>query len=237
MDINNLKIKIFADGADHNQIVNLNKNNYIKGFTTNPSLMRKANITNYEEFAKKLLNTIKNKPISFEVFSDDINEMEKQAEKIACWGENINVKIPITNTKGVSTSNLIEKLSKKGIAVNVTAIFTLTQLQDIVDVIDKNTPAILSVFSGRIADTGINPADIITKSISYSKSKPKCEILWASTRELLNIFEADSLGCHIITVPHNLLGKFDNIGKNLNEFSIETVKDFYSDAVKAGYKL
>ena len=235
--IDKLKIKIFADGADLDSIKILNEKNYIKGFTTNPSLMKKAGIKDYKDFAINLLSEIKNKPISFEVFSDDISEMEKQAEEIASWGENVNVKIPITNTKKEATTELIRKLSSKGIICNITAIFTINQIQDVVEVLDKTTPAILSVFAGRIADTGVDPEKIIKESINLANSKPKSEILWASTRENLNIFQAEKLGCHIITVPHDLLKKISNIGKNLEEFSLETVHSFYDDALSAGYKI
>jgi|TARA_B110000438_G_C15811466_1_gene649847 transaldolase len=235
--IDNLKIKIFADGADLESIKILNTKNYIKGFTTNPSLMKKAGIKDYKDFAIKLLSEIKDKPISFEVFSDDIIEMEKQAEEIASWGKNVNVKIPITNTKKIPTIELIRKLSAKGIICNITAIFTASQIQDVVEVLDKTTPAILSIFAGRIADTGIDPEKIVTDSINIAKSKPKSEILWASTRENLNIFQAERMGCHIITVPHDLLKKMSNIGKNLEEFSLETVHGFYTDALSAGYRI
>ncbi len=234
---NKLKIKIFADGADDKEIIKLNKKNYIRGFTTNPSLMRKANVKNYESFAKDLLSKIKTKPVSFEVFSDDINIMEKQAEKIATWGKNVNVKIPVTNTKNLSTCELIQKLSSKGIICNITAIFTFDQLKGIVDSLHKDTPAILSIFAGRIADAGMDPEKIIGDAVNYAKSKPQSEVLWASTREVFNIFQAEKNGCQIITVPHNMLGKLDIIGKNLNEYSIETVKDFYNDAQAAGYEL
>jgi len=235
--LDELKIKIFADGADINGINELNKNSFIKGFTTNPSLMKKAGIKDYKEFAIKLLSKIKDKPISFEVFSDDLKEMEKQGEEIASWGKNINVKIPITNTKKISTLNIIEKLSDKGIECNVTAIFTIEQLKNVVEVLNKNTPAILSVFAGRIADTGIDPINIMREAITLSKAKPKSEVLWASTRELVNIFQADQIGCQIITVPHEILKKISNIGKNLEDFSLETVKDFYKDATSAGFKI
>lgn len=235
--IDDLKIKIFADGADLESIKSLNTKNFIKGFTTNPSLMKKAGIKDYKDFAIKLLSEIKDKPISFEVFSDDIMEMEKQAEEIASWGKNVNVKIPITNTKKIPTTELIRKLSSKGITCNITAIFTIGQMKEVVEVLDKTTPAILSVFAGRIADTGIDPEKIITDSVTLAKSKPKSEILWASTRENLNIFQAEKLGCHIITVPHDLLKKISNIGKNLEEFSLETVHGFYADALSAGYKI
>ena len=235
--LNNLKIKIFADGADEKEIIKLNEKDYIKGFTTNPSLMKKANIKNYETFAKDLLGKIKTKPISFEVFSDDLNLMEKQAEKIATWGKNVNVKIPITNTKSVSTCEIIRRLSTKGIICNITAIFTPDQLKRVVDVLHKDTPAILSVFAGRIADSGEDPQKIIIDSVNFAKDKPHSEVLWASTREVLNIFQAEKAGCKIITVPNNILSKLKFIGKNLKAFSLETVKDFYNDAQAAGYDL
>ena len=235
--LNNLKIKIFADGADEKEIIKLNEKDYIKGFTTNPSLMKKANIKNYETFARALLSKIKTKPISFEVFSDDLNLMEKQAEKIATWGKNVNVKIPITNTKSVSTCEIIRRLSTKGIICNITAIFTLDQLKRVVDVLHKDTPAILSVFAGRIADSGEDPQKIIIDSVNFAKDKPHSEVLWASTREVLNIFQAEKAGCKIITVPNNILSKLKFIGKNLKAFSLETVKMFYDDAVKSGFKL
>ena len=235
--LNNLKIKIFADGADEKEIIKLNEKDYIKGFTTNPSLMKKANIKNYETFARTLLSKIKTKPISFEVFSDDLNLMEKQAEKIATWGKNVNVKIPITNTKSVSTCEIIRRLSTKGIICNITAIFTPDQLKRVVDVLHKDTPAILSVFAGRIADSGEDPQKIIIDSVNFAKDKPHSEVLWASTREVLNIFQAEKAGCKIITVPNNILSKLKFIGKNLETFSLETVKDFYNDAQAAGYDL
>ena len=236
-DIQKLKIKIFADGADFESINKLNTKNYIKGFTTNPSLMKKAGIKDYKEFALKILSKIKDKPISFEVFSDDLIEMEKQAIEIASWGKNINVKIPITNTKKESTTGIIERLSNQGIECNITAIFTVNQLKNIVQVLNKNTPAILSVFAGRIADTGIDPENIMAECVQASKSKPKSEILWASTRELVNIFQADKIGCQIITVPHEILSKIDSIGKNLDDYSLDTVKSFYKDAVAAGFNI
>ena len=235
--LNNLKIKIFADGADEKEIIKLNEKDYIKGFTTNPSLMKKANIKNYETFARALLSKIKTKPISFEVFSDDLNLMEKQAEKIATWGKNVNVKIPITNTRSTSTCEIIQRLSTKGIICNITAIFTPEQLKRVVDVLHKDTPAILSVFAGRIADSGIDPQKIILSSVNCAKDKPHSEVLWASTREVLNIFQAEKTGCQIITVPNNILSKLKFIGKNLEAFSLETVKDFYNDAQAAGYDL
>ena len=237
LKIKNLKIKIFADGADPNQIYELNKKDYIKGFTTNPTLMRKIGITDYKKFALEILSKIKEKPISFEVFSDEINVMEEQAKEIFSWGNNVNVKIPITNTKGESSVDLVGRLSKLGIICNVTAIFTIQQLKTIINILDPNTPAILSVFAGRIADSGIDPISIMKESVINSKLKPKTSILWASTREIINIFQADSIGCHIITVPHELLNKLSNIGKSLESLSLKTVLGFYEDAKKAGYSI
>ena len=235
--IQNLKIKIFADGADLKQINELNKKEYIKGFTTNPTLMRKAGIADYKKFAIELLTQVKHKPISFEVFSDDINIMEEQAMEIYSWGKNVNVKIPITNTKGESTVDLVARLSKRGVVCNVTAIFTIKQFKNILNVLDSNTSAILSVFAGLIADSGIDPIPMMKELVFISKSKPKASVLWASTREIINIFQAENVGCHIITVSHELLNKFSNIGKSLEFFSLETVSTFYNDAKKAGYSI
>ena len=236
-EIKNLKVKIFADGADPKQIYDLNKKEYIKGFTTNPTLMRKAGINDYKKFAIELLSYIKQKPISFEVFSDDIKAMEEQAKEIFSWGKNVNVKIPITNTKGESTVKLISRLSKNGVICNVTAIFTIEQIKNVVSCLNLSTPAILSVFAGRIADSGIDPMEIMKQSVSIAKSKPKSEILWASTREILNIFQAEDAGCQIITVPHELLNKFSTIGKSLENYSLETVLAFHEDAKAAGYTI
>ena len=235
--IQNLKIKIFADGADPKQIYELDKKDYIKGFTTNPTLMRKSGITDYKKFALEILNQIRQKPISFEVFSNEIDAMEEQAMEISSWGKNVNVKIPITNTKGKSTIDLVGRLSKRGIICNITAIFTIQQLKGILNVLDPNTPAILSVFAGRIADSGIDPIPLMKESVLISKMKPKASILWASTREIINIFQAENIGCHIITVPHELLNKFSDIGKSLESFSLETVSKFYNDAKSAGYTI
>ena len=237
LKIQNLKIKIFADGADSKQIYEFDKKDYIKGFTTNPTLMRKAGITDYKKFALEILNQIRQKPISFEVFSNEIDAMEEQAMEISSWGKNVNVKIPITNTKGKSTVDLVGRLSKRGIICNITAIFTIQQLKGILNVLDPNTPAILSVFAGRIADSGIDPIPLMKESVLISKMKPKASILWASTREIINIFQAENIGCHIITVPHELLNKFSGIGKSLESFSLETVSKFYNDAKSAGYTI
>ncbi len=232
-----LKIKIFADGADIESIKKLYSHPNIQGFTTNPTLMRQAGVQDYKAFALEVLNTVKDRPVSFEVFADDIAEMEVQAYEIASWGKNVNVKIPITNTKGESTAELVRRLSAKGIICNVTAIFTVKQIQEIVNVLDSNTPAILSIFAGRIADTGIDPVPVIAESVKIAKAKPKAEILWASPRELLNIFQADEVGCQIITITNDILKKMLIVGKDQYEFSLETVTMFYRDAQAAGYSI
>ena len=237
LKIKNLKIKIFADGADPKQIYELNKKDYIKGFTTNPTLMKNAGIIDYKKYALEILSQIKQKPISFEVFSDEIDTMEEQAMEISSWGKNVNVKIPITNTKGKSTVDLIGRLSKRGIICNITAIFTAQQLKGVLNVLDSNTSAILSVFAGRIADSGIDPIPLMRDSVLISKTKPIASVLWASTREIINIAQAENVGCHIITVPHELLNKFSSIGKSLESFSLETVSKFYNDAKAAGYTI
>lgn len=235
--LKNPKIKIFADGANIEEMVRLNSLSYISGFTTNPSLMKQSGIKDYKKFALQILSKIKSKPISFEVFSDDINEMVNQATKIADWGNNIFVKIPITNTKGESCLKIIKKLSNLGIKLNVTAIMTEEQIKNTCKALSPNVNSIISVFAGRIADTGINPMKIISKSQKYVKNKKKHEILWASTREIFNIFQATECGCRIITIPHELLNKMNLIGKNLNKYSIETVKQFYTDAKKSGFNI
>jgi len=235
--LKNFKIKIFADGADMDTFLKLNSMNIIKGFTTNPSLMKKFGVLNYKSFAINLLEKIKDKPISFEVFADDLASMERQANEIASWGKNVYVKIPITNTKGESTDSLIEKLNKQNISCNVTAIFTLNQVKKIIKLINGKTPLILSVFAGRIADTGRDPIPLMNDFINLVKSKNNVEILWASTREVINIFQAEKINCDIITVPSDLLGKLNNLDKDLGSFSRETVLDFYNDAKSAGYKI
>ena len=235
--MDNLNIEIYADGADLNSFMELNSKNFAKGFTTNPSLMKKSGIQDYSGFAKDLLSKIKDKPISFEVFADDFTSMRSQAKKINSWGRNVFVKIPITNTKGQSTSELVQSLNAENIACNVTAIFTIEQVQSIIDVVDDRTPVILSIFAGRIADSGIDPVPIIEKAVNLTKNKKNIKILWASTRELLNIFQANKINCHIITVPNDILKKIDNIGKDQKSFSLETVVDFYNDANAAGYKI
>ena len=235
--LDKLNIKIFADGASFEDMINMNENSIIKGLTTNPSLMKKAGITNYEDFAKKVTREIKKKTISFEVFSDDFNEMEKQAEKISTWGNNVYAKIPITNTKKESACELIKVVNKKKIKVNVTAIMTLQQVEDVYKVLNNSVNNYVSIFAGRIADTGINPEIIISESLKIFKDFKKTEILWASCREIFNIYQADKMGCHIITVPNDILKKTNVVDYNLEKYSLDTVKDFYKDSVEAGYKL
>jgi len=235
--IDRLNVKIFADGADINSIKSLSQISYIKGFTTNPTLMKKSGVENYKKFSKEILQIVKDKPISFEVFADEIDEMEEQAKEINGWGENVNIKIPVTNTKGESTAELVSKLSDSGIICNVTAIFSNDQIINIVKKINFDTKMILSVFAGRIADTGIDPVPIMKESINIIKEYKNIELLWASPRELLNIFQANHIGCHIITVSDELLKKLTNIGKDLNQFSLETVSMFYNDAKVAGYQI
>ena len=235
--LDKLKIKIFADGASFEDMINMNENSIIKGLTTNPSLMKKAGITNYEDFAKKVTREIKKKTISFEVFSDDFDEMEKQAEKISTWGNNVYAKIPITNTKKESACELIKVLNEKKIKVNVTAIMTLQQVEDVYKVLNNSVNNYVSIFAGRIADTGINPEIIISESLKIFKDFKKTEILWASCREIFNIYQADKMGCHIITVPNDILKKTNVVDYNLEKYSLDTVKDFYKDSVEAGYKL
>ena len=231
----NPKISIYADGAKLKDILKLNELKYIKGFTTNPTLMKQSGVKNYKKFAINLLSKIKKKPISFEVFADDILEMERQAYEIATWGKNINIKIPITNTEGKSTRKLISKLSEKGIVCNVTAIFTFNQLYNLMKVIRKDRSIILSVFAGRIADSGRDPEIIMKKCSKFLKKYPKSKLLWASTREVYNIFQAERSGCNIVTVPNSILSKLKYINKNLNSFSIDTVKMFHKDAKDAGF--
>jgi transaldolase len=230
-----LKIKIFADGADHDSLMSLYAKPYIRGFTTNPTLMRKANIANYEEFARKVLTRIKDRPVSFEVFADDFDEMETQALTIASWGANVNVKIPVSNTRQKFAGSLIEKLCARGVVVNVTAVFTLAQVRQIALVLNPEVPAIVSVFAGRIADTGVDPVPMIKEALSILSDHPKAELLWASPREVLNIFQANDAGCHIITVSSEILAKLKDVGKDLTEFSLETVTMFYRDAASAQY--
>lgn len=232
-----LNIKIFADGADKASILELAKDPLIKGFTTNPTLMRKAGVTDYAGFAKEILAEIKDRPVSFEVFSDDFNEMERQARLIASWAPNVYVKIPITNTKKEPSYDLIKKLSKDGIKLNVTAIFSLAQVKNTKDALMSDVPSIISVFAGRLADTGIDPIPVMKEAKAILAGNPNFELLWASPRELFNIYHAEEAGSDIITVSPDVLKKAANIGLDPEEFSLQTVKMFYDDGQKAGYAL
>ena len=235
--IGELRVKIFADGADKVGMIEMAAKPFIKGLTTNPTLMRKAGITNYKAFALDVLKDIHDKPISFEVFSDDFEEMERQAIQIAGWADNVYVKIPVTNTEQEPSYRLIQRLSKRGIKLNVTAIMTLNQVRDVAASLDPNVPSYISVFAGRIADTGRDPIPHMVAAVGLLKEMPKVELIWASPRELLNIYQADSIGCNIITVTNDVLKKLDLVGKNLDEYSLDTVKMFYNDAITAGYAI
>lgn len=237
INLDSLKVKIFADGADKNGMIEMYNKPFIKGLTTNPTLMKKAGITNYESFAKDILKTVTDKPLSFEVFSDDLVEMKRQALKIATWGNNVYVKIPITNTKKESTCSLIKELSDSGVKLNITAMMTLKQVRDVVSSLNPEVSSYVSVFAGRIADTGIDPVLLMAEAVEITKLKPKAEVIWASPRELLNIFQADQIGCQIITVSNDILKKLDLVGYNLEEYSLDTVKMFYNDATAAGFNL
>jgi len=235
--VNLNKIKIFADGADLNSIKKALNNKIIKGFTTNPSLMKKSGVKDYEIFCKKVVKLVYPKSVSLEVFSDDLNEMYDQAKIISSWGKNIYVKIPITNSKGVSTNSIIRKLSNEKVNLNITAIFTIKQVRGAFKALNKNSKTILSIFAGRIADSGRDPTLLIKQSVNICNRHKNIKILWASTREAYNIIEADRIGCHIITVPNDIISKIKNFSKNLDLFSRETVQMFYKDAKSSGYKI
>jgi transaldolase len=232
-----LKVKLFADGADLAGIREMAANALIKGFTTNPTLMRKAGIADYKAFALQALQVVGGRPISFEVFADDFREMEQQAFEIASWGKNIYVKIPVTNTKGEFSGALLERLSQAGVQLNVTAVMTTGQVKRVAERLAAETPAIISVFAGRIADTGRDPLPIMAEAVTIMKAKPKAELIWASPRELLNIFQADAVRCHIITATNDILKKLSLVGKDLEAYSLETVEMFYQDARAAGYSI
>ena len=236
-NIKDLKIKIFSDGANLEEMIIMNKKDFVHGMTTNPSLMKKAGINDYKTFAKNVLKEIKTKPISFEVFSDDFSEMEKQAKEIASWAQNVYVKIPITNTKKESSISLIKNLAKNNIKLNITAIMTLDQVKSVASVLNHDTPSIISVFAGRIADTGRDPIPVMKESLNIMKTNTKSELLWASSRELLNIFQAEEIGCHIITVTKDIISKLKFIDYDLSEYSLDTVKGFYNDALDAKFKI
>lgn len=235
--VHELKVKIFADGADKAGMFEMYAKPYIKGLTTNPTLMKKAGITDYRAFCKDILTSIKDKPISFEVFSDDFAEMERQALEIASWGENVYVKIPVTNTKQETCYALVKKLAARKVKLNVTAIMTLTQVSDVVASLDPNVPSYVSVFAGRIADTGRDPIPLMAAAVEQLKMAPAAELIWASPRELLNIFHADQIGCQVITVTNDILKKLSLVGFDLDTYSLDTVKMFYNDAAAAGFKL
>jgi transaldolase len=234
--IDKLKVKIFADGADKPGMLNMYARPYIRGLTTNPTLMKKAGITDYKVFAKEILSVITDKPVSFEVFSDDFAEMERQALEIAGWGDNVYVKIPVTNTKRDPSYDLVRKLSSTGVKLNVTAMMSLAQVKSVVDALHASVPSYVSIFAGRIADTGRDPVPLMATALQIVQQKPKTELIWASPRELLNIFQADQIGCHIITVTNDILKKLNLVDYDLDEYSLDTVKMFYNDAVTAGFR-
>lgn len=235
--LDTITTQIFADGADLDGILKLAADPRIAGFTTNPTLMWKAGLTDYAEFANRLLERITKHPISFEVFADDVEEMRRQARIIAAWGENVYVKVPVTTSSGESMVPLIRELSEDGVKVNVTALFTTAQVELITSAVKDGASSYLSVFAGRIADAGIDPLPIIARSVDIMAQAPRAELIWASPREILNLIQADAVGCHIITLSHDLLTKLDSLGKNLDQFSLETVQMFRRDAVAAGFTL
>jgi len=235
--VEDLKVKIFADGADKVGMLEMYAKPYIKGLTTNPTLMKKAGVKDYRAFCKDILTCIKDKPLSFEVFSDDFVEMERQAMEIASWGDNVYVKIPVTNTKKETCYSLVNKLGKQKVKMNVTAIMTLPQVRDVIAALNPNIPSYVSVFAGRIADTGRDPVPMMAAAVEILKAAQAAELIWASPRELLNIFQANDLGCHVITVTNDILKKLSLVGYALEAYSLDTVKMFYTDAVSAGFNL
>jgi transaldolase len=235
--LDQISTRIFADGADLNGILALATDPRIAGFTTNPTLMRKAGLIDYAQFAHRLLERITTHPISFEVFADDAEEMRRQAHAIASWGENVYVKIPVTSTTGEPMASLVRELSEDGVKVNVTALFTTAQVELITAAIADGAPSYISVFAGRIADAGVDPMPIIARSVEIMTQAPRSELIWASPREILNLVQANELGCHIITITHDLLKKLDGLGKNLEQYSLETVRMFHDDALAAGFTL
>jgi transaldolase len=235
--LDRISTKIFADGADLDGILRLASDPLIKGFTTNPTLMWKAGLTDYADFAQRLLEQIRDKPISFEVFADDEDEMRRQAKQLAAWGPNVYVKIPVTTTGGVSMAPLVRELSEDGVQVNVTALFTTAQVELITAAVADGAPSCISVFAGRIADAGVDPLPIMQRSVDIMAAAPRSELIWASPREVLNLVQADQVGCHIITMTHDLLPKVKSLGKDLDQFSLETVQMFHRDAAAAGFTL
>ena len=235
--IADLRIKLFADGADKAGMLEMARLPYVAGFTTNPTLMRKAGVVDYKAFAREVLAAIPDRPISFEVFSDEFGEMERQARLIAAWGPNVYVKIPVTNTRREPAYGLIRRLSEAGIKLNVTAILTLEQVREVAAALGGETPSVVSVFAGRIADTGRDPVPLMAAAVELMRPYPREELLWASPRELLNVFQADAVGCHIITATNDVLKKLTLVGKDLKDYSLDTVKMFHDDARQAGYTL
>ena len=235
--VEELSVKIFADGADLAGMLALYRKPYIKGFTTNPTLMRRAGVTDYRGFAREALSAIPDRPISFEVFSDEFDEMERQAHEIASWGPNVYVKIPVTNTRGESACPLVNRLSHAGVKLNVTALIPLEQVRAVVDALAGGAPSCVSVFAGRLADTGVDPVPHMAAAVALLRAAPQAELIWASPRELLNIFQADEIGVHIITVTHDILKKLPLVGRDLLDYSLDTVKMFHGDAAQAGYTL
>jgi transaldolase len=235
--IDELSVKIFADGADKTGMLEMYSQPYIKGFTTNPTLMRKVGIVDYRAFAKEILTVIPDRPISFEVFSDDVADMERQAMQIADWGANVYVKIPVTNTSREPTYDLVHRLARNKVKLNVTALMTLTQVRDVVAALAPDVPSYVSVFAGRIADTGRDPLPLMAAAVELLKVNSLAELIWASPRELLNIFQADAIGCHVITVTNDILKKLSLVGFDLDDYSLETVKMFYNDARAAAFRL
>jgi len=232
-----LNIKLFADGADKKGMLEMYGNPLVSGFTTNPTLMRKAGITDYRGFAKSILAEIKDRPISFEVFADDVENMERQAKEISTWGDNVYVKIPVTNTKSRPTTELVHKLSHAGVKLNITALMTVDQVRTVTAAVIGGAPCCISVFAGRIADSGRDPMPIMRQSVEIMRASPNAELIWASPRELLNVMQAEEVGCHIITATNDILKKLELIGKDLTEFSLDTVRMFHDDATKAGFSL
>ena len=237
MSVAGLKVKLFADGADKASMLGLYGNPAITGFTTNPTLMRKAGVADYETFARDILAVIHDRPISFEVFSDEWDDMERQARQIAAWGANVYVKIPVTNTRGESSAHLVRRLTGEGVKVNVTALMTLTQVRTVCDALTPGPAACVSVFAGRVADTGRDPVPMMAAAVEIINAYPNVELIWASPRELLNVVQADAVGCHIITATPDILAKLPTLGKDLTDFSLDTVKMFYDDGLKAGFTL
>ena len=235
--LKDLRVKIFADGADLKIIADLARNPLIKGFTTNPTLMRKAGVVDYRAFALEMLKVVGGRPVSFEVFSDDFAGMEAQARAIATWGKNVYVKIPVTNTRREFAGELIRRLAGAGVQLNVTAILTNQQVKDVLASLSPGTASYVSVFAGRIADTGRDPVPLMAEAVALLKANPKAELIWASPRELLNIFQADDIGCQVITVTSDILNKLSLVGKSLDEYSLDTVKMFFNDAKAAGFSI